>query len=514
MNPTSSRLEDRNKSFQRSVDESDIRREREDKQVELRKKKRIENYVKRSRLISELSENIPEEFSRVSEILCNLDSSLSDPNQNPYTKIVNLSKLILHSQDVKVVQAGLEQLRKFVSTENRKSLEVLATTDLIQKFPDYLSSPDPDTKFNTCWIITNLSSVDNPQILQRLSSSNIIPSLGKLAIEDEIREYNTQAIWALSNFAGDSKSYRDQVYTTGVFASTIRKINTNRSLELNNLSLFVWLISNLFKFSPVPDESMVKSFLDILPKFLMMNQEMVLVDTLRCLFYLTIEGARLAEVFSTSMVSRIIHLCVHDSHLIREKALKVVANLSYSDEVYTRYLIDNKLLDYLAMLLDSEKSKIVQDALLIISNVAANKAYSVVVTGMQLFKVVMKKVASHDREIRNEALIAVRVCLQSRESVVGVIEKDLIDDIVAIIRFSDPETIFNALELLETILKLAAKEGLPAALNVFYESGGVEALDRLQSHPNEKIYNKALEIYHEFIEDQNLAMDPVYETNN
>jgi hypothetical protein len=275
----------------------------------------------------------------------------------------------------------------------------------------------------------------------------------------------------------------------------------NQSLELNTFGLYIWLLSNLFKFPPVPDESMVKAFLGVFPKFLLMSQEDILSDTLRCLFHITAQGAHLPEVFSTLMISRIISLSLHDSTKIKARAAQVLSNLSLGDEVYTRFLIDNKLLDSLAVLVENDQSGVISDALLIISNVAMEKNTANTILNLPLFKNVIKSIEHRDRNVRAEALIAAKHLVKFAGNPNFPFQKELLENLISVIQMSDPDSILCALEVADVIFSLAVSFSSTNSLALFYDLGGIESIERLNSHPNLKIYESAAGIYKNYFEE-------------
>lgn len=514
MNPISSRIDDRNKSFQHPISESSIKKLREDNSIKLRKTKRLENYVKRSRLANELNESISEEFLRVPEILSKIDPSLSDPSNSPYNKIKSLASLILKAPDENVLLAGIEQMRKFVSSEVVKPLEVLAETELFNQLGYLLEYQNHGVKFNAAWIVTNLSSLNNVNFLIRMARNGVIQSLGKMAVEENMEEYNMQAAWALSNFAGDSAELCNAVYNTGIYSSVIRKINTNTKLDLIQLGLYVWLISNLLKFKPYPSSSLVKDFLNILPKLLLQSHEEILIDTLRSIFYITTDESFISDIFNTCMISRIIFLSKHDSKKVKENALQVLCNLSTGDEVQIQYLIDNKLIEILTETIASEKNKLVKDSIFILTNIVnQSQRFSNFIINLQVFGEVVNQLKCLDREVRNEALLFLKLSLENAKELQRVVNEDFFMALNGALQFNDQDGILMVLKIFKIIFSAGSQEF--DVLKEFYDLGGVLLLERLQGHPNVEIYNEAVFLISEYFEGEPVQhMEPIYSQSN
>ena len=514
MNPVSSRIDDRNKSFQRSIPESSIKKLREDNFIKLRKSKRKEDYIKRARLAIEFNEALSEEFIRIPEILTNLDISLSDTSTSPYMKIKNLASLILKATDENVLFAGIEHMRKFVSSEQIKPLEILTETELFNRLSYLLEYPNEGVKFNTAWIITNLSSINNSNVLMRMAQNGVIESLGKLANEENVQEYSIQAAWALSNFAGDSDVFCKAVYNTGIFSSIIRKINTNTQLDLVHLGLYVWLISNLLKFKPYPSSSVVKDFLNILPKLLLQSNEEILIDTLRSIFYITTEDSYISDIFNTCMISRIVFLSKHDSKKIKENALQTLCNLSTGDEVQVQYLLDNKIIEVLTETIQSEKNHLVKDSIFILTNIVGqSERFSSLLITQNVFFLVVNQLKSLDREVRTEALIFIKLCLEHAKGIQRVINQELISSLIGAMQSNDQEGIIGVFKVLKLVFSVE-DQGLAAARE-FFDLGGVQVLEKLQGHPNIDIYNGSLFLLDEyFLGEAQPQMEPIYSNLN
>lgn len=514
MNPISSRIDDRNKSFQHPISESSIKKLRDDNSVKLRKTKRLENYVKRSRLANELNESVSEEFLRIPETLAKIDPSLSDPSNSPYNKIRSLASLIVKAPNETILLAGIEQMRKFVSSEVVKPLEVLAETELFNQLGCLLEYPNGGVKFNAAWIITNLSSLNNVNFLIRMARNGVIQGLGKMAVEEGMDEYNMQAAWALSNFAGDSAELCRAVYDTGVFSSVIRKINTNTKLDLVQLGLYTWLISNLLKFKPYPSNSLVKDFLNILPKLLLQSHEEILIDTLRSIFYITTDESFISDIFNTCMISRIIFLSKHDSKKVKENALQALCNLSTGDEVQIQYLIDNKLIEILSDTIASEKNKQVKDSIFILSNlVNQSERFSNLIINLQVFGEVLNHLKSLDREVRNEALLFLKLCLENAKDLKRIVNAEFFMALNGALQFNDQDGILMVLRIFKIVFSNESPEF--EVLKEFFDLGGVSLLERLQGHPNVEIYNEAVFLISEYFEGEPVqSMDPVYIQSN
>ena len=499
MNATINRIEDRNKSYQRSLDAEEVKKRRDDNIVELRKKKRIDNLVKRSRNTLDSTDLINFDPSQINEILVKAEPRLTLINISSTERMSILINLISLTNDESTLNPALELLRKLASSENPHPLSIIIQSGITRKIIGLLNHEDSNIKFNTTWILTNLCT-QSTETCMRLAEEGVIEGLAKLATSEVLTEYSHQALWALSNLAGDNYELRNRVFSTGISDSIFRKISISQNIELGTLGTMIWLLSNLLKFRPLPQGNIVKEFLSLLPKLLPLPYEDILVDTLRALGFITYSGENLTLVFSTMLVGRIVTFLEHDSYKIKLSALIVISNLSTGDATYMQALLDFNLINYLFQTLCIDKRNLIKESLFVLNNIVTGPwTHAQKIITHKDFNHIISCLEHMDKEIRTEALYFITLLVKTHNYEFKPEELYLIEKLLNLIEYGDPEAILTVLEILERIFEIAKKNQCDDVLKKFDELGGIERLERLQSHPNGTIYQKAYGIMCNYI---------------
>ncbi|OMJ94118.1 hypothetical protein SteCoe_2750 [Stentor coeruleus] len=494
MNFTSDLVEERNKSFFKHLDVDELKKRREESMVELRKKKRFEAIVKRSRISADTQNLFNLESSDIEPILLRAEPQLGNPNLKSQQKLELLINLVVFCNDSLILKPAIVLLCKLSSLDNKKLLEIISRFDLFQKLSVLLKSEDPVTKFNISWIITNLTAASTDNSI-KLASLGIIESLAEIAKQEDKIEHEQQALWSLSNIAEESAELRDRVYATNITSHITRKLFTSQRMDLNILDTMVWLLSNIFKYKPIPGGmGLIRDFMKLLGNLLPLSHEEILNDTLRGLSNITKQGEYLQEVFNTGFVPRIINLLQHDSIKVISSSLDVICNLSAGDDVYSKLLLDSKIAENLIPFMTSEKPYIKRHSLFILSNIVSCTSAIQTVTSHPIFKLAMNNLIESDREIRIEALYVLANATKYTMNPLIFIDQDVFCKLLELLNYSDPEGIHLVLCVLMRIFKCARENNAMDVVMKFEELGGVEQLRRLEAHPNVDIYNKILEI--------------------
>ena len=501
MNFTSDRIDERNKSFLRSLDADEVKKRRDDNIVELRKKKRMDNLVKRSRNTQSLSSSqISFDPSQVESILSAACPQLIDASISNGERILLLTSLISTlcqgppQPSSPVLPAAIELLCKLASSENTQALQVIWESGVSLRLIELLGHSSDKIKFHCAWILTNLSS-QTTEVCNRLAEQGAVEALSRIAASDVISEHTHQALWALSNFAGDNPALRNRVFATGISANIIRIFNTSQSIDLSNLGIMVWLLSNLFKFRPLPSNYLMKEFIQLLPKLLPMSHEGILMDTLRTLSYITVSPEHIQAVLNTGFVGRIITLLAHESHKVKQCALNLVSNLSGGDQVQTQSLLENNLVPFLYSALAVNKTNVKRDVLFVMSNIVMGPwEHKLMILSHKEFKEVVGCVEHMDREVRIEALYVLKCSCSDPKFLLPFVEAGAMERLLNALEYGDSDIILMALDVIEKMLGSEQRMEYPNVIVKFNELAGFDRLARLQSHPNSLVYDRCSKV--------------------
>lgn len=158
-------------------------------------------------------------------------------------------------------------LRKLTNVQDKNSgVEFLRSGILLylEKYTDASLSDFPEIQQEACWIVSNVCSLENVDVLS-LSNSKIIRNL-VLLLKSQNKEVLLNAIWALCNYSGDTIDCRNKLLEfEGIFdciyGLILRLKNTDDPMyNPQILAEAIWLISNLLR-KPYPPYKEVTHFL-------------------------------------------------------------------------------------------------------------------------------------------------------------------------------------------------------------------------------------------------------------
>jgi importin subunit alpha-1 len=182
--------------------------------------------------------------------------------------------------------------------------------------------------------------------------------------------------------------------------------------------------------------------------------------------------------------------------------LRTVGNIVTGDDLQTQIIINVSALPCLLSLLSSPKKGIRKEACWTISNITAgNKAQIQSVMEANIMPPLIQLLTHAEFDIKKEAAWAISNATSggTSEQIKYLIEQGAIKPLCDLLTCSDPRIINVALEGLENILKVGYKENSASGLgnpyaNLIDEADGLEKIDKLQNHPNNEVYEKAVKI--------------------
>ena len=163
-------------------------------------------------------------------------------------------------------------------------------------------------------------------------------------------------------------------------------------------------------------------------------------------------------------------------------------------------------------LLDHEKKNVRKEAAWVLSNIAAGTQAQI---GQVLSNGRMQDVLNLSLnavwEIRKECIWVLSNIASggSDEQVASLVSLGAIHSLVTVLDMNDTKMTIVALEAIESILEVGDRQG-HEYVAFLDESNGISAIESLQEHESEQVYNKALEIIEKFLgvddeEEENLA---------
>ncbi|TGZ85154.1 ARM repeat-containing protein [Ascodesmis nigricans] len=477
----------------------ELRRRREEAQVEIRRQKREENLAKRRNMAA------------TSPAPGAVDSDDEGTNESQLNEDLPAMCEGVFSDSIDAQIQATTKFRKLLSKERNPPIEKVIECGVVTRFVEFLRSPHTLVQFEAAWALTNIASgsADQTQVVIEAGAVPIFVELLS-SHEPDVRE---QAVWALGNIAGDSPQCRDYVLSAGALPPLLNLLGDSRKLSM--LRNATWTLSNFCRGkTPQPDWNTILPALPVLAKLVYSLDDEVLIDACWAISYLS-DGSndKIQAVIEAGIPRRLVELLMHASTSVQTPALRSVGNIVTGDDVQTQVIINCGALPALLTLLSSPKDGIRKEACWTISNITAGNSTQIqAVIDADIIPPLINLLSHGDFKTRKEACWAISNAtsggLQKPDQIRYLVSQGCIPPLCDLLGCMDNKIIQVALDGLENILKVGEQDKGPKTENLnryavyIEEAGGMEKIHNCQGNANEEIYMKAYNIIEKYFSDE------------
>lgn len=492
----------RQRTFKKSIDPEESRRKREEVTVELRKTKREEAMLRR-RL--KTSDGGSQRMGSTSDF--NGDQKSAEMRRH----LQDIGALVqgINSNDPTRQFESAQSFRRLLSIERHPPIQQVIECGVVPRLVEFLTfDNNPQLQFEAAWALTNIASgtTDHTRTVIEHGGVKIFVKL----LSSQIPNVREQAVWALGNIAGDSHHCRDLVLNEGALAPLLQLCTPDAKLTM--LRNATWTLSNFCRGKPQPPFQLVRPALPVLANLIFSQDDEVLIDACWAMSYLSDDNGphnkKIQAVIKTGVCRRLIELLMHNNPSVQTPALRTVGNIVTGDDLQTQIIVNAGALPCLLSLLSNKRKGIRKEACWTISNVTAGNHDQIrAVISANIIPPLVEILRGSEFDVQKEAAWAISNATSggTDEQIRFMVHKGVLPPLCELFSKDDAKIVMVALEGVENILKVGKKDGELAGepnpwIEQVEECGGLDALEALQKHGSEEIYDKAVKILRDYFD--------------
>lgn len=234
------------------------------------------------------------------------------------------------------------------------------------------------------------------------------------------------------------------------------------------------------------------------------NDDELVADSLFCLCNLSdfkeFQDNYIRLVIDMGVVPIILSLQNLEKIGLLHKTIQFIGNLLTGNDYIIDEMLKYNVIDYIIKIIKYNNPSLKQKGLWALSNIAAGtKSQILSILETEALTVAMELIKEKETEVSREAVWTMCNCITGAdwELTVRLIRLGAMDAIIyVIVNIPDANVLSIILESLKKLFELGDEigdiyDGNNTFVSIFIKQGGLDPLDRLQSHPSNDVYNSA-----------------------
>ena len=496
MKITQERIKNRKKIFKQGIDPDAARRRREDMSCQIRKNLRENKLNKRRCELSNLTKpNKPNEPSDLTK--------LNKLNLTKPTKPLDLTFIKnIYSNDPTKAYNAIKYIRKYSINNNTDQyiLNIL-NSGVVPKLLNFLTySKYPKHQFQAAWTLTNILSGSSHIVIPIIEKTPIISYMMELIKSQNIK-VRDQAIWCISNIVGEDIKYRDNILKNGGLEKLLSLLDFEIGYEkrrITSIRNLIWTISNMIRGKDLPPFSLMIKTIPVIKRiFNECKDEECMINAGLCLTYITknINNTDMNTFFNYDLIDNK-WLKLISNNNINEPIIRTCGNIISGSDDATQRILDLGFLSHINLIYNISNTK-TKELCWIISNITAGTVKQIqMVIEAGLFPPIFFLMKSGKWMIKKECIYIMSNLVSggNRKQIDYAVECGVIHGLCDMLGCQDITMLIIILKTIHFILKYGKKVRKYDYYCDLVEEEGLDHIEQLQNHCNEKVYKISIKI--------------------
>jgi len=414
---------------------------------------------------------------------------------------------------------GLQRKRAIQSSaprHNQDETDMMKTDDFEVKLPQFLVDMNLTISDSVVQLLMKSNVADNttstlpvnPMTIDGRNGahtrdlviqSGIVPLLVKNLLSEKL-DIREQSAICIGNISGESHELRDHVIQCGVIDPLLHNISNSPNDEF--LEKIVWSLSNLCRGKQTAEMNNIIPVFPVLIKLLGSSHSETLINTCWALAYLTEDNDTVAqELIEQDLTTTFVPFLAQENTKIAYVVMRILGNFILSGHI--QKVIDAGIMNHTDALLSSHDRSVRYEICYVLSLIvdSGDELINLIIDSSSELEIIINILKESSLDERMEAgWVIFNIATKGTDiQLKALVDMDVMSALCFNLNVPDIKFLLLVLDSIENILIVGERLALDYRCS-FEDNGGKEKIESLLSHPNDKVYSKANEIYEEFLE--------------